>query len=195
MIGTTGNACSEWRGAERSVPCDFSLKPGEEPALASHLVTPRTLYTHHGIYVGNGCVIHYSSFVLRLRRGRVEAIPLEGFSQGRGIRIRCDQRSFGQCEVVERVRSRLGERRYRLLTNNCEHFCAWALRDELRSRQVEFLWAAPRALFRDLWTQCKRLDRYHFAVVKALRLWWRVFGAPRNGHGPGHATRSIEGPL
>ncbi len=34
-------------------------------------------------------------------------------------------------------RARLSERRYRILMNNCEHCCSWALRDECRSRQVE----------------------------------------------------------
>jgi len=28
------------------------LVPGEEPPLAAHLVTPRSLYFHHGLYVG-----------------------------------------------------------------------------------------------------------------------------------------------
>jgi Lecithin retinol acyltransferase len=32
------------------------LQRGEEPPLAAHLITPRALYTHHGIYVGNGRV-------------------------------------------------------------------------------------------------------------------------------------------
>jgi hypothetical protein len=59
--------------------------------------------------------------------------------------------------VVERARSRLGERSYRLLTNNCEHFCGWALRDENRSSQVDRLVVAPRVL-------CH-------AICKALREW------------------------
>ena len=31
---------------------DRRLAAGEEPALGSHLVTPRLGFTHHGIYVG-----------------------------------------------------------------------------------------------------------------------------------------------
>jgi hypothetical protein len=50
--------------------------------------------------------------------------------------------------VVERVRSRLGEHRYRLLTNNCEHFCEWALRGESRSVQIERLHVRPRMAWR-----------------------------------------------
>lgn len=42
-------------------------------------------------------------------------------------------------EVARRARSRLGENRYNLLTNNCEHFCEWCVRGEHRSYQVDEL--------------------------------------------------------
>src|SRR5262245_45142880 len=109
---------------------DWPLAPGEEPPFAAHLVSPRALYTHHGIYLGQGRVIHYAGLACGLRRGPVEIVSLEDFAHGRGIRVRCDVRRFDGGEVVERARSRLGERRYRILSNNCEHFCAWALRGE-----------------------------------------------------------------
>jgi Lecithin retinol acyltransferase len=41
-----------------SSQCDALLCPSEEPPLATHLVTPRALYSHHGIYVGRRRVIH-----------------------------------------------------------------------------------------------------------------------------------------
>src|SRR5688572_16747588 len=109
---------------------DILLRPGEEPPLASHLVTPRTLYSHHGIYVGNGRVIHYAGLAYGLSRGPVEDVSLECFARGRGIRIRPRAARFDALQAMERARSRLGERQYRLLTNNCEHFCAWVLRGE-----------------------------------------------------------------
>src|ERR1700747_1270918 len=31
-----------------------------EPLLGSHIVTPRRGYLHHGIYVGDGKVVHYA---------------------------------------------------------------------------------------------------------------------------------------
>lgn len=111
---------------------DPVLAPGEEPPLASHLVSPRTLYTHHGIYVGEGRVVHYAGLAYGLRRGPVEEVSLERFAQGRAVGIRCDRRAFDRREVVDRARSRLGESRYRILTNNCAHLCAWALRDDCR---------------------------------------------------------------
>ena len=113
------------------------LETGHEPPLAAHLVTERAFYTHHGIYVGSGRVVHYSGHAHGWRRGPVEEVSLERFAHGRQIRIRDDRRSFDSGEVVARARSRLGEHRYRILTNNCEHFCAWTLRGECVSDQVD----------------------------------------------------------
>jgi len=42
-------------------------------------------------------------------------------------------------EVVRRARSRLGEDRYHVLRNNCEHFCEWCVRGQNRSYQVDAL--------------------------------------------------------
>jgi len=125
------------RSNERLFSRDSLLRVGEEPALASHLVTARALYSHHGIYVGNGRVIHYSGPGHGLRRGPVEDVSLEYFAHGHGIRLRYEQPCFDRREVVARARSRLGERGYRLLTNNCEHFCEWCLNGASRSNQVE----------------------------------------------------------
>jgi hypothetical protein len=74
----------------------------------------------------------------------VEDVSLEHFAHGRGIRIRHDPPRFDRREVVARARSRLGEQSYRLLTNNCEHFCEWCLTGTSRSNQVEHWLAAPR---------------------------------------------------
>src|SRR5262245_5699007 len=127
--------------------CDSLLRADQEPPLASHLITPRAFYTHHGLYAGNGRVIHYSGLAHGWRRGAVEDVSLERFAHGHSIRVRDDTRRFDARAVLERARSRLGECSYRVLTNNCEHFCAWALRDESYSAQVERLCAAPRKLY------------------------------------------------
>jgi Lecithin retinol acyltransferase len=148
MIRSTDNARSTRRSEQPCFTRDSPLRPGEEPPLASHLITPRALYTHHGIYVGSGRVIHYAGFAYGWWRGPVEDVSLERFAHGHGVQVRRDQHCFDPRAVVERARSRLGERSYRILTNNCEHFCAWALRDEHRSSQVERLRVAPHVIYR-----------------------------------------------
>jgi hypothetical protein len=124
------------------------LAKDEEPTLGSHVITPRRGYLHHGIYVGGGKVVHYAGLADGLRRGPVEEISLARFTAGRPVWVRLDARTHFDCrEVIRRARSRVGEHRYRLLTNNCEHFCEWCLRGENRSYQIEAWLARPgRAL-------------------------------------------------
>ena len=121
---------------------DHALDPAREPPVGAHLVTPRRGYTHHGIYVGRGRVVQYGGVFLGLRRGPVEEVALLQFARGRSIWLRLEEsRQFDRDEVVHRARARLGEDRYNVLTNNCEHFCEWCVRGEPRSHQVDLLFA------------------------------------------------------
>jgi hypothetical protein len=99
-----------------------------EPPVGAHIVTPRLGYLHHGIYIGDGLVVHYGGWARGLRRAPVEEVTLDAFANGREIWVRSAAPSpFDSRAVIERARSRLGENRYRLLTNNCRHFCEWCL--------------------------------------------------------------------
>jgi hypothetical protein len=118
----------------------------DKPALGAHLITQRRGYEHHGIYVGSGKVIHYAGFAKCEHRGPVEEVPLEQFADGNAVAVRSHPfPKYSGEETVLRARSRLGENSYRLLTNNCEHFCAWCLRGESRSEQVHACLTHPRA--------------------------------------------------
>jgi hypothetical protein len=92
--------------------------------------------------------VHYSGLARGLRRGPVEEISLSSFAAGHPVGvIAAVPQKFDAREVVRRARSRLGEDRYRLLTNNCEHFCEWCLQGERRSYQIEACLELPsRAL-------------------------------------------------
>ncbi|MEJ1963139.1 MAG: lecithin retinol acyltransferase family protein [Gammaproteobacteria bacterium] len=117
--------------------------------MGSHVVTPRRGYLHHGIYVGDGKVVHYSGLAHGLRRGPVEEVSLADFARGWPIRVRPGATpAFNHREIVRRARSRVGESSYRIFTNNCEHFCEWCVRGEPRSFQLEAWLAQPvRMLF------------------------------------------------
>lgn len=109
-----------------------ALTPG------THLTTARLGYRHHGLYAGDGKVLHYGGLHRTLRRRPVEEVSLAQFARGRGFAVvAADAARFDGAVAVERARSRLGEDRYRLWSNNCEHFVTWALNDTPRSAQVE----------------------------------------------------------
>jgi hypothetical protein len=120
------------------------LPAAVEPPAGSHLITPRIGYVHHGIYVGDHRVVHYAGAPWALRHS-VEEVPLARFSRKRSVFVRVHTAApFDRQDVVERARSRLGEDAYRLLNNNCEHFCEWCVHGEHRSYQVERLLKVPR---------------------------------------------------
>ena len=111
----------------------------------AHLITPWLGFAHHGIYMGEGKVIHYGALVYDIIRKPVEEVTLQAFAGGRPVFIvQHDELPFCVQEILDRARSRLGEHQYRLLSNNCEHFVEWCLHDVHRSFQVERALDFPR---------------------------------------------------
>lgn len=126
------------------------------PPLAAHIVASRLGYMHHGIYVGDGKVMHYAGMSRAFRRRPVVEVSLAEFSRGRPVRVvRHPQQRFTSDEVIARARSRLGEDCYRLLSNNCEHFCEWCIGGESRSRQIELWVERARPVLQPL---CRLVD-------------------------------------
>jgi hypothetical protein len=119
-----------------------------ELPIGAHIVIRRHGYTHHGIYAGVGKVVHYAGLSRGLRRGPVEENSLSTFAAGYPVSVVSGvPPKFEGREVVRRARSRIGEDNYRILTNNCEHFCEWCLRGQPRSYQIDACLAIPsRAL-------------------------------------------------
>jgi hypothetical protein len=115
-------------------------------AAGTHLVTPRRRYSHHGIYVGLGHVVHYAGWCRARIHGPIEEVTLADFAAVAPLAyVAHPTAPFAAADVVARARSRLGEDAYDLLTNNCEHFCNWCIEGRAFSAQVEALRAAaPR---------------------------------------------------
>ncbi|MDR7283171.1 hypothetical protein J2X84_001995 [Pseudomonas corrugata] len=103
----------------------------------SHLIVGRALYTHHGIYVGHDQVIHYSGMASGINKGCVELTSVEVFSQGKTIKVKTYRKSpFTGAQICRRAKSKLGENRYNILFNNCEHFATWCVTGEHSSEQA-----------------------------------------------------------
>lgn len=137
----------------------------------AHLATRRPGYVHHGIYIGDGKVIHYAGFSRRFCRGPVEIVSIDQFASGSGLEV--ISHSFAKytgLEAVHRAASRLGERNYRLLTNNCEHFCLWCLFGQGRSEQVQACLRNPARGVVVIVTlvACVLSSRWHFASSISL---------------------------
>jgi len=119
------------------------LKPGDI------ILSDRVFYKHYGVYAGKGRVIHYASskgdFGLY---SCVRETSVEQFANGRECRIvpfegnNYKTGHFSREETVRRACSRLGEKRYNLVFNNCEHFALWCKTGKNRSAQVEKAFSA-----------------------------------------------------
>jgi hypothetical protein len=104
-------------------------------------------YRHFGIYVGNGCAVHYThkGSVTGLRT-QIKETPLGVFARGNDVCVwrisRTDGLScYSREETVRRARSMVGVKNYNLLFNNCEHFAFWCKTGVSRSGQVESIFA------------------------------------------------------
>lgn len=102
----------------------------EIPKIGDHIYVLRPAegaipsYTHHGIYIGNGEVIHYLSTSVQVQ-------SIKTFSAGYKIRIKKDSpTNYPPVQIVERAFTRLGEDEYNVVINNCEHFCRWCRNGE-----------------------------------------------------------------
>lgn len=106
--------------------------------IGDHLVTPRLGFTHHGIYVGDQRVIQYSGFMDGFSKKPVSITTLDRFDNGFGFWVEEPRvRSFSPEESVERAFSRLGENKYNLIFNNCEHFVNWCISGIHSSAQIK----------------------------------------------------------
>ena len=92
------------------------------------------LYQHHGIDCGDGTVIHY-----RKPSEVVELTSMATFSQGNPVYVMEYHEGFYFVHdvAVQRAKSRLGEQKYNLLFNNCEHFAYWCKTGISRSKQIK----------------------------------------------------------
>lgn len=111
------------------------LQPGDHLRVFRSVVG-RAGYWHHGIYVGNGWVVHFTD----LDGGKTNAVVRPGtiaeFAAGSPVEVvhydHCDDVSI----VLERVRQVLYTADYSLLRHNCEHIAVWCKTGRHESAQI-----------------------------------------------------------
>lgn len=164
-----------------------SLLPGD------HLWVRRTGYSHHGLYLGDGRVAHYAGWVEGFQAGPLLETSLEEFCDGRRLHRRDHaKRAFSRAVSVARARSRLGENRYNVHANNCEHLCYWAIQGDHHSRQMHWVDLGLGLLHPGLEATRKTLGRGYrpdgrdavAPIIGQLALDWGIKSAARWATGP-----------
>lgn len=90
------------------------------------------VYEHHGIDCGDGTVIHY-------RKGTetIERTSKEYFTDRRKVYVKRYPVRYIADTVIQRAESKLGEKKYNIVFNNCEHFATWCITGVSHSQQVK----------------------------------------------------------
>ena len=135
---------------------DKQIRPGD----VIFVERAGNLYRHYGVYVGDGEVIHYSSEDGDFGENiSIHKTVMERFLDGAGKYYICrfpkqsrikGYHLYTKRETVERAYQRLGERRYDLLNNNCEHFAVWCQTNISNSSQVKMLENGLLSLIQDV---------------------------------------------
>lgn len=90
------------------------------------------VYEHHGIDCGDGTVIHY-----RKPSEIIERTSFDTFARGNKVYVKQHPACYIIPDVtIQRAESRLGEKNYNLLFNNCEHFANWCKTGVSYSQQI-----------------------------------------------------------
>ncbi|MBD2498564.1 lecithin retinol acyltransferase family protein [Nostoc sp. FACHB-280] len=101
------------------------------------IYTNNTAPYHHGIDCGNDTVIHYQKNYKNEKNGIILWVSMKDFTKGRKIYTRIYNNCDSPLIVVERAKRRLGETKYNLFYNNCEHFARYCKTGVPISDQVE----------------------------------------------------------
>jgi hypothetical protein len=106
-------------------------------AKADHIYVHRVGFTHHGIDLGDGTAVHYTGEVGRKAGAAIRRTGIGIFAGGSPVQVRRYGHCFRPRTVIRRALSRLGEARYSLPFNNCEHFAVWCETGRPESEQVK----------------------------------------------------------
>jgi hypothetical protein len=99
-------------------------------AITNHIYVQCTGFVHHGIECGDGSVIHYDG-------GKVVRIPIATFCDGNQYFTKHYSHCNSDLVVIKLAESRLGESKYSLFSNNCEHFARWCKTGQHDSEQIK----------------------------------------------------------
>lgn len=110
----------------------------------AHIVAHRRFYTHHGVFIGRGRVIHFApddgvaTFSPEgIASARIREDSLAMFTDGDVVTVDTEPAAFSVAAVIARARSRLGEGGYHPVRWNCEHFARWCREGEATCRQMD----------------------------------------------------------
>lgn len=116
-----------------------SARLSEEDLLpGDHIYVKRSgrFYKHHGIYMGDGKVIHVSGSVREKVSPEVRESDLSLFLKGKSPKKMKYHTRLPASETIRTAKKLLRDGSYSMVLNNCEHFAAYCATGKKKSMQV-----------------------------------------------------------
>jgi len=104
--------------------------------LGDHIYVRRLVYSHHGIYAGDGNVIHYTGEEKEKKDPLIRETDIEDFLKGGKLRRRNYKKLLPPSETLSLAKKHLSKNSYSLALNNCEHFATCCATGKKKSRQL-----------------------------------------------------------
>jgi len=118
----------------------------KNPKKGDHIRVSRGVYNHHGVYIKDEEVIHFTGVdndsVLDWSKNEVIKTDLADFLRGGTLEVKEYKEDelddlYPIEHIVHYARGCLGDAGYNLVINNCEHFANMCTLGRFRSKQVE----------------------------------------------------------
>jgi cell wall-associated NlpC family hydrolase len=108
----------------------------EALSLGDHIYVRRLVYSHHGIYTGDGSVIHYTGEEKEKKHPLIRETDIEAFLKGGKLKMRTYKKRLPPSETLGLAKRHLSDNSYSLAFNNCEHFATYCATGKRKSRQL-----------------------------------------------------------
>ncbi|MBW1856194.1 MAG: lecithin retinol acyltransferase family protein, partial [Deltaproteobacteria bacterium] len=82
-------------------------------------------YIHHGIYIGEGKVIHFTGSIREKVDPEVRETDLTRFLKGGKLKRRNYQKRLSATETIRIAKKQLSNKNFSMIWNNCEHFSTY----------------------------------------------------------------------
>ena len=104
--------------------------------LGDHIYVRRLVYSHHGIYAGDGNVIHYTGEEKEKKDPLIRETDIEAFLKDGKLRKRDYKKRLPPSETLGLAKKHLSDNSYSIAFNNCEHFATYCATGKRKSRQL-----------------------------------------------------------
>ncbi|MDX1708431.1 MAG: lecithin retinol acyltransferase family protein [Desulfobacterales bacterium] len=110
----------------------------KELIAGDHIYVKRKgyFYSHHGIYAGNGRVLHFRGAVQEKKDPTVILSDVDTFLKNGRLQRRTYKQRLPHAQSVKIARAHLAQKGYSLVFNNCEHFATYCATGKKKSPQV-----------------------------------------------------------